>query len=295
MSLSRREVLALSAAAVFGTRLQAASAVPAAAAPRRFQKAVKYGMVTAGKTVLDKFQILADCGFDGVELDSPCDLKADEVLAARDKTHLQIPGVVDSVHWGKPFSDPDPAVRAEGRKALATALHDAKTYGGSSVLVVPAVINKQVGYLEAWDRSQQELKQMLPLAAELQVRILIENVWNKFLLGPTELARYVDELQSPWVGVHFDAGNLTTFGFPEHWVPILGKRIHKVDVKDFKRGRAGFEGFDVKLNDGDTDWPAVVKALRAVGYDGWFTAEMAGGDATYLRDLGKRMDAFLLA
>jgi hexulose-6-phosphate isomerase len=120
-------------------------------------------------------------------------------------------------------------------------------------------------------------------------------VWNRFLLGPTELARYVDELQSEWVGVHFDAGNLVTFGFPEHWVEVLGKRIRKVDVKDFKRGRADFQGFDVLLNDGDADWPAIVAALRKVGYDGWFTAEVNGGDVAYLKDLARRMDAFLKA
>ncbi|MBM4063477.1 MAG: sugar phosphate isomerase/epimerase, partial [Planctomycetes bacterium] len=200
---------------------------------------------------------------------------------------------VGNVHWNKPLSDPDPAVRAAGRKALEAALREAKAFGASSVLLVPAVVKKDVPYLDAWTRSQAEVKQVLPLAAELQVKVLIENVWNRFLLGPTELARYVDELQSEWTGVHFDAGNLVQFGFPEHWVPVLGKRIQKVDVKEFKRGRANYEGFDVKLNEGDTDWPAVVAALKLVGYDGWFAAEMGGGDAEYLKDLGRRMDAFL--
>ena len=294
--LSRRDLFAFSAAAALASSLPGNRIVPPAAPPRRgFRKAVKIGMVEAGATLTEKFAILRDCGFDGVELDSPSGLTHDEVLAAKAKTGLDIPGVVDSVHWSKPFSDPDPAVRQEGRKALETALRDAHAFGCSSVLVVPAVVQKKVSYLDAWQRSQAELRQLLPLAAELKVQIAIENVWNKFLLGPTELARYVDELASPWVGVHFDAGNLVTFGFPEHWVPILGKRILKVDVKEFVRGRAGGQGFDAKLNEGDTDWPAVVSALKAIGYDGWFTAEMNGGDAAYLKDLGKRMDAFLKA
>lgn len=291
--LSRRDLFALSAAAALTHTLPAQ--MPPRPARSNFRKAVKIGMVEAGATLMEKFTILRDCGFDGVELDSPSGLTHDEVLAAKAKSGLEIPGVVDSVHWSKPFSDPDPAVRQEGRKALETALRDAHAYGCSSVLVVPAVVQKKVSYLDAWQRSQAELRQLLPLAAELKVQIAIENVWNKFLLGPTELARYVDELASPWVGVHFDAGNLVTFGYPEHWVPILGKRILKVDVKEFVRGRAGGQGFDAKLNEGDTDWPAVVSALKAIGYDGWFTAEMNGGDAAYLKDLGKRMDAFLKA
>lgn len=293
--LSRRDLFALSAAAALTQGLPAHMPQQPKPPRRGFRKAVKIGMVEAGATLAEKFAILRDCGFDGVELDSPSGLTHDEVLAAKAKTGLEIPGVVDSVHWSKPFSDPSPAVREEGRKALEIALRDAKAFGCSSVLVVPAVVQKHVSYLDAWQRSQAELRQLLPLAAELKVQIAIENVWNKFLLGPTELARYVDELASPWVGVHFDAGNLVTFGYPEHWVPILGKRILKVDVKEFVRGRAGGQGFDAKLNEGDTDWPAVVSALRAIGYEGWFTAEMNGGDAAYLKDLGKRMDAFLTA
>lgn len=306
MSLSRRSFLVASAGALAGSSLAASPAsasaplpvpVPGTAngpgRPWAPKKAVKYGMVDVKGSLLDHFAVLRDCGFDGVELDSPGDWKLDEVLAAKEKTGLQVPGVVDSVHWGKPLSDPDEAVRAQGRAGLERAIRDAKAVGASSVLLVPAVVQKKVPYLDAWTRSQDEVKKLLPLAAELQIHVLIENVWNHFLLGPTELARYVDELQSPWAGVHFDAGNLVQFGWPEHWVPVLGKRIKKVDVKDYKRGKANYDGFQVKLNDGDADWPSIVAALKQVGYDGWFAAEVAGGDATWLKELAGRMDAFL--
>ena len=299
MTFSRRTFLATTAGALASTPLANLAAKPTTSPPpaqHRWapQKAVKLDMVNVPGSLRDRFAVLRDCGFDGVELDSPSDLRHDDVLAARDKTGLQIPGVVDSVHWNKPLSDPDAAVRAAGVKALETALRDAKAFGASSVLLVPAVVSKQVSYLDAWTRSQAEIRKVLPLAAELQVKVLIENVWNQFLLGPTELARYVDELQSPWIGVHFDAGNLVQFGWPEQWVPILGPRIQKIDVKEYKRGRAGHQGFDCALNEGDADWPAIVTALRKAGYDGWFTAEMRGGDATYLRDLARRMNAFLV-
>lgn len=288
----RRQFLATAAAAAacLTVHPQANAAAPTPTLRRRPRKAVKFGMIAAGQSVLDKFLLLRDCGFDGVEMDSPSDLSVDEVLRARDQSGLVIPGVVDSVHWDKPLSANEPATRAEGRRALEQALRDCKAYGGTSTLLVPAVVKKDVPYHDAYQRSQEQIRAVLPLCEELGVDLLIENVWNGFLLGPYELARYVDELAHPRVGLHFDPGNLVKFGHPEHWVPILGARIRKVDVKDFSRGK---QGFGVALNEGDTDWPAVMKELRKVGYDGWFTAEMRGGDADYLKDLGRRMDAFL--
>jgi hexulose-6-phosphate isomerase len=290
-SPTRREILASAiGAAAFASIAMPATAQPTAPLRRAPKKAVKYGMVAEGSSVLEKFEILRDCGFDGVEMDSPNGLALDEVLAAKEKTGLQIPGTVDSVHWDKPLSANEESVRADGLAALRTAISDCKRYGGTSTLLVPAVVKKDVRYGDAWSRSQSEIRKVLPLLDELEIDLLIENVWNGFLLGPTELARFVDELQHPRVGVHFDPGNLVKFGYPEHWVPILGTRIKKVDVKDFSRGKAGF---GVELNEGDTDWPAVMKELRAIGYDGWFTAEMRSGNRAWLKDLASRMDSFL--
>src|SRR5206468_2254695 len=150
------------------------------------KKAVMFGMIAGKLSVLEKFQLLRKTGFDGVELDSPSDLKTDEVLAARDATGIAIPTVVDSVHWSKTLGDPDAKVRDEGRAALETALRDCKRYGGTSVLLVPAVVSQTISYADAWDRSQAEIRKVIPLAAELRITIAIENVWNHFLLSPLE-------------------------------------------------------------------------------------------------------------
>ena len=261
---------------------------------RSIKKAVKLGMVAGEMSLLEKFRLLKELGFDGVELDSPNNLDPDEVLAARDATALPIHGVVDSVHWRQTLSDPDPAVREEGVAGLKTALRDCKLYGGSTVLLVPAVVNKNVSYDDAYTRSQAEIRKVLPLAAELEVKIALENVWNSFLLSPLEAARYVDEFDSPMIGWYFDVGNVVNYGWPEQWVRILNKRILKLDIKEFSRGKRDREGlwkgFGVKLLEGDCDWPAVMAALDEVGYRGWATAEVAGGDATRLRDIAERMD-----
>lgn len=266
-------------------------------APPRFRKAVKLSMVKVDGTLADKFRLLKELGFDGVELESPNELDRAEVLAARDAADLPIHGVVDSAHWTKTLSDPDPRIRTEGRRALETALRDAHAYGASTVLLVPAVVRKEVSYADAYERSQAEIRQVLPLAEELGVRIALENVWNHFLLSPLEFAAFIDAFESPWIGAYFDVGNIVNFGWPEHWIRTLGPRILKLDIKEYsreKRDREGpYAGFDVPLGEGDCDWPAVRAALAEVGFSGWATAEMSGGDAEYLRDVAERMNRVL--
>ena len=258
------------------------------------KKALMFNMVEGNAPLLEKFRLIKAVGFDGVEMDSPGKYDTLEVLKARDATGLEIPGVVDSIHWKQTLSDPDPSVRAQGLQGLQTALRECKLYGGSSVLLVPAVVNKEVSYREAYLRSQNEIRKALPLAEELGVRIAIENVWNQFLLSPLEAQRYVDEFNSPWVGWHLDVGNIINFGWPEQWVQILGKRIVKLHIKDFSRKKRDEEGlwagFKVNLWEGDCDWPAVMQALDAVGFRGWGSAELAGGGRERLKDISNRMD-----
>lgn len=287
-----------------GTALVALAAMPtnvepllgAAAAPKDhgLKKAVKLGMVREDISLLDKFKLLKQLGFDGVELGSPSSLKRDEVLAARDKSGLPIHGVVDSVHWKQTLSDPDPSVREAGVAGLKTALRDAEAYGATSVLLVPAKVTKEVAYADAYERSQAEIRKAIPLAEELGIKILFENVWNDFLLSPVEFARYIDELESPAVGAYFDVGNIVRYGWPEHWILALGKRIGKLDIKEYSRKLQNSEGpragFGVKLGDGDCDWPAVMQALAQIGFRGWATAEVRGGDRERLKDISERMD-----
>jgi len=210
------------------------------AKPRK--KAIMYGTVGGQMPVLDKLKLIKDAGFDGVEMMSGMDHA--EVLKARDATGLDIPSVCNSVHWAKPLSDPNPATREVGLEGLKTALRDCKAYGGSSVLLVPAVVDKHVSYADAYTRSQAEIRKAIPLAEELGVKIAIENVWNQFLLSPLEAARYVDEFNSPAVGWHFDIGNVINTGWPEQWIRILGPRIQKLHIKEYSRKKRDAENGD---------------------------------------------------
>mgnify|MGYP002382139817 CR=1 FL=1 len=258
------------------------------------KKSLKYGMIQEGNTVLEKFNLIKELGFDGVELDSPNQLDNREILIARDKTGILIDGVVNSVHWSSPLSDADPMVRAKCVESMKISLNDCKLYGGSSVLLVPAVVNEKVSYQEAYTRSQAEIKKILPVAEKTGIKIAIENVWNNFLLSPIEAARYIDEFKNPMIGWHFDIGNIIRYGYPEQWIKVLGKRIIKTDIKDYSRKKANDEGvwkgFNAELGEGDVDWNAVNNALRFIGYEGWGAAEVPGGDRKRLEEISKRMD-----
>ena len=270
-----------------------ASSPAAASGKRTLRKAIMYETVGLKGSVMEKFQAVKAAGFEGIEPLSHMD--QEEVLAAFKATGLKPASVCCSTHWKKPLSDPDPAVRAEGVKGMQQALRDAKAYGATSVLLVPAVVNQKVPYNDAYSRSQEEIRKLVPLATELNVRIAIENVWNHFIMTPLEAARYVDEFQSPAVGWHFDVGNIIAFGWPEQWIRILNKRIAKLHIKEFSRKKMDSEGlwkgFDVDFLEGDDDWPAVMKALDDIGYNGWGIAEQPGGDTPEgLHHLSTKMD-----
>lgn len=305
--MQRRDFLknsALATAAVASAGIiTSATASPSGivtAAPRPMvKKSLKWGMVKENLSIMDKFKLLKDLGYDGVELDCPDNLDMKEVLAARDKTGLELPGTVNSMHWKLPLSDPDPKKREECVKSIEKALHDTKAYGGTTVLVVPGVVNANVTYAEAYERSQAEIRKLLPVAEKTGVKIAFENVWNQFLISPLEAARYVDEFNHPMVGWYFDVGNVLRYSWPASWIEALNKRILKLDLKEFsfkKQNDQGlWKGFDVEFFDGDCNWPEVNKALQKIGYSGWASAEVAGGDRTRLLTIREKMDLIFKA
>lgn len=187
---------------------------------------------------------------------------------------LEIKSISTALLWQFPLSSPDEAVRAQGRAIVEKQIELAAAMDVDTVLVVPGIVSEEVTYNQCYLRSQKELRKVLPLAEKHQVHIGIENVWNKFLLSPLEMSRYVDELDSEYAGVYFDIGNVLQFGYPEQWIRILGSRIRKVHVKDFNTSVGNITGF-VPLLAGDVNWQAVSKALKELGYKGPLTAELS--------------------
>ncbi len=252
-------------------------------------------------SLLEKVTMLKNAGFQGFEIQSGHSQQ--EVLAAREATGLEVPSVLMSSHWTHPLTDPNPATREVSVNNLKQALRAAKAYGARSVLLVPGVVKKDVSYVDAYKRSTEEIKKCVPLAEELGVAIAIENVWNAFLLSPLEAVQFCDSFKSPMVRWHFDVGNVINTGWPEQWARILGPRIVTVHVKEFSRKIRDEEGlrngFNVDLLEGDSDWPAVMKAFDEINYTGWLITEQSWPRdlpaVEYLAHLSKKVDQILVA
>lgn len=301
---SRREFLKSSATAVCAAGLgsgalasslaaSASFATPLPPPPLPIKKGVWFEMLPAKLSTADRFKMARDVGFEVAQVPTELDeRKAEEIKKAADAANIRIDSVMNMDHWKYPLSSSDRAIVEKSLAGMRTSLHNAKLWGSDAVLLVPAVVNPQTSYQDAWTRSQKEIRTLIPLAEELKVVIGIEEVWNKFLLSPLEMAKYIDEFQSPWIKAWFDVGNVVLYGYPQDWIHTLGNRIIKVHVKDFKRKENGYAW--VNLGDGDVDWAAVRQAFADVGYSGSAVTELEGGDEAYLRDVSRRFDRLVL-
>jgi hexulose-6-phosphate isomerase len=289
--ITRRRFLETAAAASVLSAMRPRGAA-AAGTPK---KAVLVSMLPKDRPYRERFQMAADAGFAGIEMQTMADAKeADEVKEASAHTGLRIHSVMNMDHWRFPLTSADPEVVNKSVAGMETSLRNAKLWGADAVLLVPGVVNPETPYRHAWERSQKVIRdRLLPLAQDLRVVIAVEEVWNKFLLSPLEFARYVDDFASPWLKAYFDVGNVVFYGYPEDWIRTLGPRIVKVHLKDFQLDRPNGRFTWKNLGEGDIDWVAVRQAFDAIGYDGWMTTEIQGGDAVYLKDVVGRLDRFL--
>ena len=273
----------------------AAAPFLAAAAPGRLpiKKAVEYSMIQPRTlSAMEKFKVAKDAGFEEIECPTtPEQAKAEEILAASKETGIRIHSVMNQEHWNSPLSSADPAVVEKSMEGMRTSLRNAKLWGADTVLLVPAVVNPQTSYREAWERSQKQIRKLIPMAQDMKIIIGIEEVWNKFLLSPLEFAKYVDEFNSPWIRAYFDVGNVAINGYPHDWIRTLGKRIVKLHFKDFKFQKRLAEF--TNLLDGEIDFKAVHAALSDIGYQGSATVELNGGDTAYLKDVNTRFEKIL--
>src|SRR5881396_1371422 len=289
--MNRRSFLKIAAASA-----AAAAVLPSASAAskRNLRKAIMYSTIGAKGSVLEKYRVMKEAGFEGVE--PMGGMNRDEVLAAFKETGLKAASVCCHTHWAKPLSAPDEATRKIGFDGLVQSLQDAKAYGASSVLLVPGVARDGVTYQQCFERSIVQIKKAIPVARQAGVKIAIENVGNNFIMSPEQAIEYLDAINSEWVGWHFDIGNAGRVGPAERWIQVIGKRIHRIHVKDYSAkpaDPAARGNTRPKLLDGDTNWPAVMKALDNAGYTGWAISEQPGNQAADVetaRDLAQRMD-----
>jgi L-ribulose-5-phosphate 3-epimerase len=283
--MNRRRFLHHTAATLSTVALAPVQNVHAGQLTGKIRKSLKWGMAQkAAKdmTLVEAFKKLRACGYEGVEpslLGHVTEQNAQEWIAASKASGLIIDGTVGG--------------RSDGMEA---GIDLTKKLGGDSMLVVLAYPQDQP-LQQTWDSSVARMKAAATHAEKQGIKVLIENVWNTFLISAFDMARFIDEVGSSWVQVHFDIGNMMRWGVAEHWAQVLGKRSQKLDVKEYDLDKAMKEGmrkgFDTPLGEGSINWPAVRAELVKINYTGWAAAEVKAGDWDYLTDVAKRMDKVL--
>jgi L-ribulose-5-phosphate 3-epimerase len=298
-ALRRRELLTYAAfgsaaLATTGNRSTSAADQPVTEQPKyAMKKSINlWAFPYPDKMSLEQcLQTAKDAGFDGIELNY--DLESDlspnsgtkeftKIRQMADKIGIEISGVCSFLFWPYPLTSNDPAERARGMELAAQMTQAAHDLGTKNLLVVPGAVH--MPWREDHDptpndvcerRAKEAIGKLLPLAEKLKVSLNMENIFfNGFLLSPMEMNDFVDSFQSEYVNVHFDTGNIMEYQFPEHWIPILGKRIRNVHLKEFtKKGTDhSLEAFRPLL-DGTTNWPAVLEAFDGINYGGYLTFE----------------------
>jgi len=258
----------------------------------RLYKTLKLGMIGVEGSLIDRFNAAKAAGFHGVEFSAPnADVVA--VKEAIQETGLPVDGSVVTTHWKVRHTDPSAAVRAKALDTLKRALEDTHAVGGNTVLLVGGHGNDGTPE-EVWKRCVDNVSLAIPLATQLGVVIALENVWNHFMYDhqgdrqqtADKYVEFVDEINSPWLGMQFDIGNHWKYGSMGDWIRQLGRRIVKLDLKGFSRAKDTF----TKIGEGDLDWADVRKALLEINFSGWAAAEVKGGDLARLKEISANMD-----
>jgi L-ribulose-5-phosphate 3-epimerase len=253
------------------------------------KKSVNLWILPGNVKFEDGLKMIKDAGFEAVEVNTTeeggvlnLNCKEDEAKKVAEtirKNGLEIASLLVGQFWKYPLSSPNPEIRKKGEELLEKGIKIAKYLGTDAILVVPGVVaslsgeGEIVSYDIAYKNSQESIKKYVELAEKNNVYICVENVWNKFLLSPIEMKRFVEEIGSEYVKVYFDVGNILIIGFPEMWIRILGKLIKRIHLKDFKLSVGNINGF-CDLLEGDVNWYEVIKALKEIGYDSYLTAEL---------------------
>ncbi len=306
-ALTRRTFLAAGtagAAAAAVTTAGAADAEPGAQdavvrppQDKRILLSCKLGMITresGGKklSLAERLSLAAEAGFDGVDLDQAAEYTPQEARQAVQKSGVFVHNAINHAHWKQRLTSPNEEERAQGRANIEHCMRVSHAAGGCGVLIVvgrggdgPAEVIEE--------RCREEIKKLIPLAAALGQPILIENVWNQMFYDhdappeqPAEkFVKFVDSFNSPWVGMYYDIGNHWKYGRPGEWIRAFGYRCVKLDVKGFSRQQDKF----TDIGEGDLPWDEVRKALGEIGFAGWTTAEVGGGDLERLTLVRKQM------
>ena len=253
------------------------------------KKSISYWSFPPDLSLKECFALAKKAGFEAIEVALPSgkeitlDSRKEDLVRVRkeaDQAGLELSSLASGLFWDYSLTSSNSETREKAKQIVRKMLEFASYLVVDTILVVPGAVDvffkpggEVVSYDAVYERALSALKELAPVAEKHRVNIGVENVWNKFLLSPLEMRDFIDRVGSPFVAAYFDVGNVILTGYPEQWIRILGKRIKKVHLKDFRSSIGNANGF-VDLLEGDVNWKEVIAALKETGYDGYLTAEM---------------------
>ncbi len=304
--LGRRELLSYTAA--FGTAFLARQGLSAPSdeatpvkqvvtsrAPKRYEMLKSINMWAFPYpdpwSLQQCLELAKDAGFDGVEInfnltgEFSAESTPEEIVEIRrvaERIGIKISGVCSFLFWPYCLTHNDPDRREKGVELGLKMVEAARLLQVENLLVVPGAV--WAPWMADFDpvpndvcdqRARAAVRRLLPAAEKAGVSINIENIFaNGYLFSPQEMIEFVDSFDSPHVQIHFDTGNIMHYQFPEHWVPMLGKRIKNIHFKEWDKRTQEFNLHTFRtLLDGTTNWPAVIAELDKIDYRGYLTFE----------------------
>ena len=265
---------------------------------RKILLSCKLGMIAAkdgGRdlTLVERLKMAAAAGFDGVDFDEAGKFTEQQARDAVQESGVFVHNAINHAHWKQRLTSAKEEERAAGRANIEHCIRVSHAAGGNGVLIVVGNANDGTQE-ETLARCRREIESLIPLAASLGQPILIENVWNRMMYdhdAPPEqsadrFVEFVDRFRSPWVGMYYDIGNHWKYGQPGDWLRAFEHRCVKLDVKGFSRENDKF----TDIGAGDLPWDQVRKGLDDIGFTGWATAEVGGGNVERLTTVRKQME-----
>lgn len=307
-ALNRRRFLATGAVAAASSSLVGLSSTQAAEEDqakiirpnldRKILLSCKLGMIAKednGKklSLTERLTMAGDAGFDGVDFDEAGSFTEQQARQAVLDSKVFVHNAIDHTHWGKRLTSANADERATAKANIEHCIRVSHAAGGNGVLIVVGRASDGTQE-ETIARCSEQIQSLIPLAAALGQPILFENVWNQMMYdhggGPNQSAarfvEFVDSFKSPWVGMYYDIGNHWKYGQPGDWIRAFGHRCVKLDVKGFSRAKDKF----TDIGEGDLPWDQVRKGLADIGFTGWATAEVGGGNVERLTKVRKQME-----
>ena len=255
-----------------------------------------------------KIDIAKQAGYDFIEISVD---ESDERLARLDWNNeeiknmknllidkgFRIPSMTFSGQKRFPMGSIDTATREKSMDLMKKAIEISDKLG----IRIIQVTGYDVYYEERSDKTRelfiQNLKKASEWASKACITLAIENMENTFLNSVTKYMEIAKEVDSPWLKLYPDLGNLTAWTHDEVYNElekgIKSQQIIAVHLKEAKKVTDTFGGIfrELEFGTGNVNFVKTFETLKKAEFKGPFLVEMWNESSeTPLEDIKKVRD-----